>query len=746
MGGNNIQKKISIFERINALNSKHEPIKEREICSRVFHINSSSYEKTHKYLKEKQNFLFCNFDEQREVLKNETRFSNRLSVEECISFGKILEFWLGLSEKMQIIARCSDKKVLYCYIICYLRFFKEKTYIDAEHIVGGAYFSRECHFMNFSNYFDDFLRNKKFKSLNLHQIVISTIPRRKNDSEKPFLKPFYSIRIVEKPIIPKVQHDENHIICKMDVIVRSDLTLEFFRNSTKLFSLFLNTISFDEGLYRFSEKDCILESGTVLSSDFSIDVFFFSSNERTKHVNFDAKAQIADRLVGTFDRKSYDNFKKIGIKHEDALVKVLSQDSSSIELQLKTLADNISVSNNIPVEQSILFIRPYEPDDTIELTDLELVLDTVPMKNTVIKTPKRKMAPVRKTKTISEKKEESIVVKPFYWAVIPKSCDSIFNDLSDVRTYIDCTKFEEWFSVTTDSHKFRIEKQKGTIIKDARRLFLVSISLKTFEKRELSLNAISLNKMLLDDLIIIERIVPIESEYQLLKSNSSKCNEIETKMIEFYKYRNLVKILVFERKFFEIKDKWMTSVSRIKDGFDEILNSNNIRILLKMVLELGNLINTNYGNNRKEASAFRITSLLLTKQYRGNTKNQSLLKFVADSAKSRLRNFEKEIEDLEMLKKEDIAIYRESINEYILEYKDLKTILPELDSQSRASMKAFFKYFTDYITKFKASYKETTVYSSIIKRKFGEPEEKNVKEIIRNLYDFMKLVQEELIN
>lgn len=743
MNGNNIRSKISIFERITSLNLRQSNIQETEIIPRIVTINSSSYEKTNTYLKTKEKFIFFNFDEQKEIFKNEIRFNDRLSLEECISFVFIAKFWLNVHQNAQIIIRNSKKSYLGLYFACFLRLTENSEYTDAQKLINTKLLISELPNHCFFGLFENYLQNLEFKNLNLHQIVITTIPKKKNDSEKPFLKPFYSLRILERPMIPNVQHDENHIICRMDVIVRSDVTVEFYRNSSKLFTIFINTIGFDEGLYRFTAKDCMIEPDTFISNDFSVDIIFFNTRERPKIINFDPKAQISDRLVGVYDRKIYDQYKKIGYKHEDAIFLSLTSDFQDNALLEEKIDEEIELRERNE-DDYIGMLRPYEPDDTIELLDLDFIKDFIPEKSNP-KSSKRKMAPIRKNKeNKDDKNEEDVVVRPFYWAVIPKSCDSIFNELRDVRTYIDCTKLEEWFSVTTENRKFHIEKQKGSVIKDSRRLFLISISLKTFEKRELTLNAPFLNKMTLDDLVIIERVMPTEDEYTLLCSDQSGCNEIESKMIEFYQFNHLVKVLLFERRFFEIKDKWMTAIINIKNGFDEILQSNNIRILLKIVLEIGNLINTNYGNNRKTACAFKLTSLILTKNYKGNQKNQSLLTFIADAAKSRLRNFQRELDMLEMLEKEDFTIYRTAINDYILDYTSLKETLPDLDDYSRPIMKAFFLYFAEYIKKFKSEYRETMIYASIIKRKFGEPEEKKVKEIIKSLNEFLKLIHDEI--
>lgn len=141
------------------------------------------------------------------------------------------------------------------------------------------------------------------------------------------------------------------------------------------------------------------------------------------------------------------------------------------------------------------------------------------------------------------------MVRPFYWAVIPKSCDSIFNELDDIHTQIDYSKFEEWFCISSDTQQLRIEKQNSSAIKDTRRLFIVSISLKTFEKKEINLSNERLLKLSLEDLVVVDTLIPTNEEYRALVQNKEGLNTIETKMLEFYPYRNLMKILIFERKF-----------------------------------------------------------------------------------------------------------------------------------------------------------------------------------------------------
>lgn len=745
MGINDIRNKISIFERITSLNLRHNSIKEEEIYPRVFLINSSSYDKTVQYLKSREKSIFLNFEEQKENFYNEIRFKNKLSLEECISFANIINFWLNLSEESTIVIRFGKRDILGLYMTCFLISHRDLQLEEAEKTVNKSLLLRKTMSGSFLSLYEAFLKKNEFKSLDLHQIVISTIPRKRADSEKPFMKPFYSVRIVEKPIIPNVQHDENHIICKLDVTIRSDVLIEVYRNNSRLFTVFLNTIGYDEGLYRFTEKDCMVEDGTVLSPDFSIDIIFFTRNDRTRYLNFDPKAQISDIFAATINKKSYKYFKQLGLSHEDAIISILTEDLNVFDT-LPEIEEETSENNEIQEIKDDL-TRPYEPNDSLELEDLEIIHEYIPEKKEE-KVKKRKLAPARKPKVEPEqKKEDSVVVRPFYWAAIPKSCDSIFNELQDdVSSYIDCTKFEEWFCVTSQTQNVQIEKQTGSVIKDTRRLFLVSIALKTFEKKELELSVDSLRKMSLDDLQIVHKILPSDGEFTLLDTNKQICNEIERKMIKFYKYVDLVKVLIFERKFFEVKDKWFDSIKKIKLGFDEILQSNNIRILLKLVLEVGNLINTNYGNNRKAALAFKLNSLILMKNYKGKGKNQSLLKFVAESAKTRLRGLQKEIDELKYLEKEDFTSYKDAINEYITEYKDLKELIPSLDDTSRAEMKAFFYYFTDYVLKFKTEYRETVLFSSIIKRKFGEPEDKKINEILGTLFQFLKLLQDEMFN
>lgn len=166
-------------------------------------------------------------------------------------------------------------------------------------------------------------------------------------------------------------------------------------------------------------------------------------------------------------------------------------------------------------------------------------------------------------------------------------------------------------------------------------------------------------------------------------------------------------------------------------------------MLLKTVLKLGYTINTNYGNNRRKATAFKICSLLLTKNYKG-THEHSLIKFVAETTRGRLRTIKTDLKEIESIKNDELNNYRELINEYILEYNNYKVLIDELDTPSRANLKAFLFYFGAFVKSFPNHYKEALVYASIIKRKFGEPESKNVKEIIGTLYEFLKSIQFEI--
>ncbi|ELQ75375.1 putative Actin-binding FH2 protein, partial [Trachipleistophora hominis] len=284
------------------------------------------------------------------------------------------------------------------------------------------------------------------------------------------------------------------------------------------------------------------------------------------------------------------------------------------------------------------------------------------------------------------------------------------------------------------------------VIKDSRRLFLVSISLKTFEKKQLVLQDQQLANLPLEDLTMINTIIPTDEEYKILCTHKKDLNDIERRMIVFYPYKKLIRLLIFERRFFENKDSWIIGVENIKSVYDTILQSNNIRLLLKTVLELGNTINTNYGNSRKRASAFRICSLVLTKNYKGKRSDQSLLKFVAETARSRLKSIKSDLETIESIRNDELGNYKEIINEYILEYRTSKEWMDSLSGELRANMKAFLFFFSQFVRNFSNEYREAVIYSSIIKRKFGEPENKNVKEIIAILYDFLKSIRHEIEN
>lgn len=734
----NIKTKISIFERITSLRLADESVRETKVIPRVSLINHTSFPKTEEYLRTQKSHIFLTFDEDKHNFNNEVRFSTRTSLIECISFVRVAEFWLKLDSQNTVIIRNSYKSSLSFYLLGLVRYIQDTTFEQAYNTVKEKVKNLEIPKKLYLSYFENYLSGNEFKTLCIHQIVISTLPRKRVENSKPFGKPFYSLRIVEKPTISTVIHDEHHVICKVDTSIAGDVTLVLNRNNAKLFTLFLNTNSFEEGLYRFSKDDLVLDSGTILDDDFTIDIIFFKTDKKSKVYNLNGKSLLTDKFAGSYDENLLSRLKGEGYSKDDAMIATITANSSTgMSKVLQKLKKKEEVPNS---SKETSLDRPYKPNDDITLVDINLIVDIMPEKEN-IKTKKRTLPPKNIPKT---EIANSLTVRPFYWAVIPKSCDSIFNELDDVHTQIDFMKFEDWFCITTDCQQLKVEKQASSVIRDSRRLFLVSLSLKTFEKKQFVLHDKQLADLPLEDLTMTNTIIPTDEEYKMMLSRKKELNDIERKMIAFYPYKKLIRLLIFERRFFENKDNWIIGVENIKSVYDTILQSNNIRLLLKTVLELGNTINTNYGNNRRKASAFKVCSLVLTKNYRGKRNDQSLLKFVAETARSRLKSIKSDLETIESIRNDELNNYKEIMNEYILEYRTCKEWVEELDGELRANMKAFLFYFSEFVRNFSNEYREAVIYSSIIKRKFGEPENKNVKEIIAILYNFLKSVRHEI--
>lgn len=734
----NIKTKISIFEHIASSKICGSSIKETKIMTNVYLINYTTYTRTDEYLKTKKKFIFLNFDEENKCFKCEVRLAKRISLIECIMFVHIVVFWLKLGHENIVIVRTTHRNVLSFFLNCLMRYIQdctfEKAYNTIKNTVKQIEMPKKLHQMYFNNY----LNNNEFRVLNLHQIVISTLPKKKLENSKPFGRPFYSLRIIEKPTISTVINDENHIICKVDTAVSGDITLVINKNNVKLFSLFLNTNSFEEGLYRFKKEDLTVENGTVLDDNFSMDIVFFGTTKNSKLYNFDAKFLLVEKYVGAYNIDLVNKLKGDGHNDVDAKIMAILAESSDKTKIVQKMREEKNKETQLVIETYL--DRPFKPNDNVKLEHIDLIVDILPEKTRNGKKKKRVPA-----KSVYEARaQNSLLIRPFYWAIIPKTCDSIFNELDDVHTQIDFSKFEDWFCINSESHQLKIEKQSSKVIKDNRRLFLISLSLKTFEKKKINLQENELIKLPLEDLLTINAIIPTDEEYKLLLSNENELLEIEKKMLPFYSFKKLTKLLIFERKFFENKDKWMMGIENIKSVFDTILQSNNIRLLLKTVLEIGNAINTSYGNSRKKASAFKMSSLALVKNYKGKRADQSLIKFVAETARSRIKSIKRDIETIKLIRDDELCNYKEIVNEYISEYRLYKDWVNELDEVSRAYMKACLFYFSLFVKNFSCEYREALIYSSVVKRKFGESEDKNVRDIITTLYDFLRSIQQEI--
>ncbi|ELQ75374.1 hypothetical protein THOM_1671, partial [Trachipleistophora hominis] len=429
----NIKTKISIFERITSLKLTEESVREIKIIPRVFLINHTSFPKTEEYLRSKKNHIFLTFEDDEHSYNNEVRFSTRTSLIECISFIRVVEFWLQLDSQNTVIIRNTYRNSLSFYMLSLVRYIQDVTFDKAYEMVKENMRNVEMPKKSHRLYFENYLNGNEFKTLCLHQIVISTLPKKQIENSKPFGKPFYSLRIMEKPTISTVIHDEHHVICKVDAAVAGDVTLVLNRNNAKLFTLFLNTNSFEEGLFRFSKDDLVLDSGTILEADFTIDIIFFKTDKKSKVYDFNGKSLVISKFVGNYNENLLNRLKGEGYSKDDAMIATIVANSST---EVNKVLQKLEKKEKPKISAETSLERPYTPNDDVTLEDINLIVDIMPEKENA-KTKKKMLPPKNAPKTGVT---NSLTVKPFYWAVIPKSCDSIFNELDEVHTQIDFVK------------------------------------------------------------------------------------------------------------------------------------------------------------------------------------------------------------------------------------------------------------------------------------------------------------------
>ncbi|KAK1351039.1 Formin-like protein [Hamiltosporidium tvaerminnensis] len=648
-------------------------------------------------------------------------------------------------------------------------------------------------------YFDNFYkRRENYFKKQLHQIIITTLPKIDNARiDNPMIVIYQNGEFLKTFTKNDIIIDQFYIILTVEAFfVCGDLKIALFQSdkgkTIQILELYLNTYDYGHGLYRFLLDDLDFNTNKCLprkkfEDDFSIDVVFFEDETKISFIynledNFINNLNILNEHFGrnidveVLKKLNDDGYDRVlsktclylgfGIEETKKIIDHFYNKGAIKSLDMKKEEIEIFVDRKIKEEDTHqkntlnFYIQNSGLENLSNYTYLETIPDKIEFTNEFLQSKKTKSLPPKAKK---KPLENFTVKKPFHWVTIPKSPNSIFNELENISINIDYTKFEEWFCEPANTEIFVKELEKDvSVLKDTRRIFLVSLSIKSLEKRKIDIYNLSnviyknSNQLEYEDLLNIKTILPTEKEKNIMssyKGSFNDINEVEKIMfkIDDIDLKSVIDILIFERKFYEDNKTVENILLDTKIVYEKILNSNNLRIILKAVLELGNTANYKY-YNRKKAFGFKITSLYILQIFKGKKSNQTLFSFLVNSLikqKPEIFQITKELSLIHKIKNEDIFTTKDRINAFINDYNNCIRIFKCINVDEKdllIHINQFLSYSYTFLKDITVKYKEIYVYSSIIKRKFGENEKESITDILNVLSSFLLKLEDEYLS
>ncbi|UYI26587.1 formin domain-containing protein [Encephalitozoon cuniculi] len=642
----------------------------------------------------------------------------------------------------------------------------------------------------------------------LKQLIVTTIPH--GSTEDFLIGMKVTRRGSELCVIreqdgnDKVYRDEDYAVFSgIDCDISEDIQIHvcYYLGDTErsVVLLRINSLFYRQGLYRFAldDMECFLPR-KMFDEEFTIDLVMVESGKAVEKPSRTYKVDLLQGLrllnenfLGVPDREIYErlvsegrseivakfcafmrycgektrefvgnleakglktcSFEVKASKHMDTVFESKKREcSGSRKIDPETNGDlGVSVSNCALVDRKALYsIESGEP------RPLELIRLSAKIERNERTRPKKIVLKKRQAEKC-DVVPAVVIKKPLHWIPLARTEETIFGEISGIRAEIDYERFEEMFCESFSGERTVSKEVRRSVIEDGR-LFLVSLSLKHLELRNITPeNVYSMlkspdNPLGLQDLLNIEKMYPDDQEVMsLISASPESLGNVEKAMLAYSQLldvRKITEILIFERKFFDEVFQVEGALSRLMDVCSRILDSQSLRMVLRMILEIGNTMNFRYSVNKKKVSGFKLSSLYVFSNYRGKN-NTSLFPFLFQMLEStgiKPEHLLEELFSIHDLRNEELPKIGEKINYFIEMYTEKLGLLELLEEDVRREYARFFRFACSKLEEMGSSFKKCHLYSSMIKRKFGEDEAKTLKEILATLSDFLRGMEQQL--
>lgn len=603
----------------------------------------------------------------------------------------------------------------------------------------------------------------------------------------------------------RVYRDEHYVVFSdMDCALSDDVQiLVYYDRGGKeeyVTRLRINSSFYEQGLYRFALDDVerLLPRHEYYHRDFSIDLVILEcSGAPVKQLHLHKKdpvqglrvlvegfsrelnREIYERLVeggGNEMIAKFCSFMEYDTETADEVIRSLeTQGIKNTSVEARPLsATNISFNNRTEQSEERTMEDPTdvqpnaEPETMVgrgalyskscmEIRQLTPIRED-PVASDIRKVSVKRMVPRKKEAPKDSELPRIVVRKPLHWAPLMHTGDTIFDEMAEVDAEIDYGKFEEMFCeplAREESHIYRRDRSKGVIASG--RLFLVSLSLKHLELKNITPeNICSLvrspdSPLGLQDLLNVDRVYPNHEETMGLTTTAPEAlGSIERTMLAYSRLadvRKVVEILIFERRFFDeifLIENVLRNISKL---YTSILGSSSLRTVLKVVLEIGNAVNFRYSTNRRKARGFRLSSLYVFNSYRGKN-DTSLFPFLLHTLEANnvvVEDLFRELAPIHGLKNEELSKICEKINFFIETYTEKVDLLNSLGDDVKDEYIGFLGFACSKLGEVSNMFRECRLHAGLVRRRFGEDENKSPNEVLVVLSDFLYNMEQSLV-
>ena len=728
---------------------------------------------------------------------------SEFSISECLRVSRIAACWLELQPDgvcvLELSLKRKDTSLLIASILLahgqsrmsVLHSFNYLVKILEESSIQSGTLPNKAVVQRYVKYFDTFVQagDKYCASVvALHQAILYS-PQ--SLGESLFLN-------IKDSSTTSVKIKENYkdanfrIYSGIDFIVNGETKIEICKEINKnmkdpaylpILFIPINGLFYQQGVYRFNFNELVINQAIMSREECFVDLIFIGIDKPDNILEVKTKPTIEDltNIAGIINlpenQKIKETLEQEGYMELTAkLVSQLAQNSEEgMQMAAKLLKyqpkKTIQVKKEVEKKEalplSVLYdsnIKTHKPE-TFRLRCLTEIneKDFLAVKTETVK-PVRSFLKRRNTEASIEFTGQP-AQKPLHWSIISSTLGTLFSEMKGISIYISQASFERAFcgpieeKTKTNKIENRGESHIQGVLNDARRVFLVSLSLRHLELQGLDVESIckTINnepeRLSTQDLLNIERAIPTEVEAEILETAASGLLTVtERAMLSLAKdpfAKPVTEILIFERKCRDELSDLEEYLDEIIVVFKVIIESYNLKMLFKAILDVGNLINISV--RKRKADGFKLESLRLLQTYSGagsysGPNGNGFIKFLVEVLRKNKMDILELFSEFNVLNKlcgeryDKISL---ELNMFIRRFNQIKEVIADFPVNEGKKYYGFAACAMNKLEQISKKCKESLNLSTNLRKRFGEDMNAPISHIMNIIKDLVNEVKKE---